>query len=307
MDFIEKAEQFGLSGLLGNPQTLDMLITAVKGGQQWPTSKQQVYEMASKQLATEFNDEHAQGQKQPITIPQLLEAAGFLCAIKIIANVTGFTEIQSIEGRICLNDLDIPKGLQIHAALKTRLFNKTNADEFSYIHRSVAEYLAARFIANKIKEGLLFNRVLALTTGFDGGIVAALRGLTAWLSVLSPQARERLIEIDPMGIVVYGDVLLFPRQAKSQLFRALIRDSKATGILNRDWNTTAFAALTTKDMTNELSEMLNSSSRSNGEQFLLYCLLKGLSCSESIPEIKASLLTIIRDSSYWEGIRSNAL
>ena len=62
--------------------------------------------------------------KQP-TIPQLLEAAGFLCAIQLIANVTGFTEDQAIEGRICLKDLTIPNGLQIHAALKTRLFNKT--------------------------------------------------------------------------------------------------------------------------------------------------------------------------------------
>jgi hypothetical protein len=307
VDFIEKAEQFGLSGLLENPQTLDMLIAAVKGGQQWPNSKQQVYELATKQLATEFNNEHAQAQKQPTKFPQLLEAAGFLCAIQIIANVTGFTETQSIEGRICLNDLNIPEGLQIRAALKTRLFNKTNIDEFSYIHRSVAEYLAAQFIANKIKEGLLFNRVLALTTGFDGGIVAALRGLAAWLSVLSPQARERLIEIDPVGVIVNGDALLFPRQAKSQLYRALIRESKTTGFPNRDWYTTAFAAITTRDMENELSEIFNSPSRSNGEQFLLYSLLKGLSCSESIPEIKASLLTIIRDNSCWEEIRSNAL
>ena len=68
------------------------------------------------------------------------------------------------------------------------------------MHRSVAEYLAAQFIAGKIKQGLLINRVLALTTGFDGGIVAALRGLMAWLSVLSEQARERLIEIDPVGV-----------------------------------------------------------------------------------------------------------
>lgn len=66
-DFIEKAEQFGLSGLLENPQTLDMLIEAVKGGQQWPTSKQQVYELASKQLAAEFNDEHSAAQKLTTT------------------------------------------------------------------------------------------------------------------------------------------------------------------------------------------------------------------------------------------------
>ncbi|MFI3120829.1 MAG: hypothetical protein QX203_12715 [Methylococcaceae bacterium] len=303
--FIEKAEQFGLSGLLNNPQTLDMLINAVKGGHAWPKSKQEVYELACKQLASEFNDDHA--VTQIATIPQLIEAAGFLYVVQLIANISGFTEGQAGEGRISLKDLAISNDLQIHAALKTRLFNKTGNSEFSYVHRSVAEYLAAQFIAGKIKQGLLVNRVLALTSGFDGGIVAALRGLMAWLSVHSEQARERLIQIDPVGIIVNGDALLFPRSAKSQLFRALIREAETTAFPNRDWHTTAFSAITTREMADELGEILSSPSRSDGRQFLLYCLLNGLSCSEPIAAIKAQLLTIIRGSSYWEGIRSNAL
>ncbi|MBL6985453.1 MAG: hypothetical protein ISR72_00150 [Methylobacter sp.] len=303
--FIEKVEQLGLSGLLNNPQTLDMLINADIGGHARPKSKQEVYELACKQLASEFNDDHA--VTQTATIPQLMEAAGFLCAVQLIANISGFTEGQAGEGRLSLKELTIPNDLPIHAALKTRLFNKVGNNEFSYIHRSVAEYLAAQFIAGKINQGLLINRVLALTSGFDGGIVAALRGLMAWLSVHSEQARERLIEIDPVGIIVNGDALLFPRQAKSQLFLALIREAETTAFPNRDWHTTAFAAITTRDMANELIEILNSQSRNDGEQFLLYCLLKGLSCSESIAEIKVSLLAIIRDNSYWEAIRGNAL
>lgn len=303
--FIEKAEQIGLSGLLNNPQTLDMLINAVKGGNGWPISKQEVYELACKQLASEFNSDHA--VTQTATIPQLIQAAGFLCAVQLIANISGFTEGQAGEGRISLKELTIPNGLQIQAALKTRLFNKTGNNEFSYIHRSVAEYLAAQFIAERFKQGLLINRVLALTSGFDGGIVAALRGLMAWLSVHSEQVRDRLIEIDPVGVIVNGDALLFPRPAKSQLFHALIKEAKSTSFPNRDWHTTAFSAITTRDMADELIEILNNQSRSDGEQFLLHCLLRGLSCSEPIAEIKASLLTIIRDNSYWESTRSNAL
>jgi len=114
--FIEKAEQLGLSGLLNNPQTLDMLINAVKGGHAWPSSKQEVYELACKQLASEFNDDHA--VTQTATIPQLMEAAGFLCAVQLVANISGFTEGKAGEGRISLKDLTIPNDLQIHAALK---------------------------------------------------------------------------------------------------------------------------------------------------------------------------------------------
>ncbi len=306
-DFLKNAEHFGLSGLLDNPQTLDMLIVAVKGGQQWPTSKQEVYDLASKQLAAEFNDDHALVQKQPATIPQILDAAGFLCAIQIIANVTGFTETQAITGRICLNDLNIPNELKISSTLKTRLFNKVNTDEFNYIHRSVAEYLAAKFIANKIKEGLLFNRVLALTTGFDGGIVAALRGLMAWLSVLSPQARERLIEIDPLGMIVYGDTQLFSTETKIKLLTSLKREVEKTDYLPQDWHAQAFSAITTKDMTIHLLALFANPSRQNTEQSVLICLLDGLCNSESMPELKQALITIVRDSSYWERIRVRAL
>ena len=102
MDFIEKAEQFGLSGLLNNPQTLNMLINAVKGGHAWPTSKMEVYELACKQLASEFNDDHAVTQIS--TTPQLIEAAGILCAVQLVANISGFTEGQANEGRISLKN-----------------------------------------------------------------------------------------------------------------------------------------------------------------------------------------------------------
>ena len=167
--------------------------------------------------------------------------------------------------------------------------------------------MAAQFIAGKIKEGLLFNRVLALTTGFDGGIVAALRGLMAWLSVLSPQARERLIEIDPMGIVVYGDTQLFSTTNKIQLLGALRQEAEKTDYLRQEWPAQAFAAITTKDMVPHILALITSPSRKNPEQSVLSCILDGLCNSESIPELKQALIAVVRDNSYWEGIRVRAL
>ncbi|MBE0436572.1 MAG: hypothetical protein IBX56_12295, partial [Methylomicrobium sp.] len=189
--FVEKAEHFGLSGLLDNPQTLDMLIDAVRAKGEWPTTKEQVYRLASEQLAVEFNDEHRVAEKSPVNIPTLLDAAGLLCAIQLLANLSGFSEGYAQPGRISIDSLNLSPVTR--AALKTRLFRKVG-DEYSYVHRSVAEYLAACYIAGEVKQGLSINRVLALTTGVDGGIVAALRGLMAWLAVLSEPARDRLIE-----------------------------------------------------------------------------------------------------------------
>ncbi|MDD5113128.1 MAG: hypothetical protein PHC94_03855 [Methylobacter sp.] len=300
-EFIKKAESVSLSGLLDNPQTLDMLIDSVKkGGQNWPTTKQQVYQLASEQLAREFNDDHRFAEKSTLNIPTLLDAAGLLCAIQLLANLSGFSEGYAQPGRISLDSVSLPAASR--AVLKTRLFR-----EYSYVHRSVAEYLAAHFIADKINDGLLVNRVLALTTGVDGGIVTALRGLMAWLAVLSEPARDRLIEIDPLGVVVYGDVQLFSTATKSRLLNALIREAQTTGFPNRDWHTSAFASFWTQDLNQEILASFDELRFSDGEQYLLYCLLKGLCCAESSPNIKFQLLTIIRNEKYWKAIRSYAL
>ncbi|WP_445366730.1 hypothetical protein ACH5Y9_15485 [Methylomonas sp. BW4-1] len=281
-----------------------MLIDAVKGGREWPSTKQQLYRLTSEQLAAEFNDEHRVAEKSTVNIPALLDAVGLLCAIQLLANLSGFSEGYAQPGRISLASLDLP--VASRAALKSRLFRKVG-DEYSYVHRSVAEYLAAYFIAGKIKDGLLVNRVLALTIGVDGGIVAALRGLMAWLAVLSEPARDRLIEIDPLGVVVYGDVQLFPTHTKSRLLRALIREAQTTGFPNRDWHTTAFSALCTKDLAGDLIQVLVSPGRGDGEQYLLYCLLQGLCSTVNELNINRQLLTIVRDKTYWEATRSYAL
>ncbi|OHX37469.1 hypothetical protein BJL95_05450 [Methylomonas sp. LWB] len=302
--FIETAERSGLSGLLENPQTLDMLIDAVKGGQNWPSTKQQLYRLTSEQLAAEFNDEHRVAEKSTVNIPALLDAVGLLCAIQLLANLSGFSEGYAQPGRVSLASIDLPAPTR--AALKTRLFRKVG-DEYSYVHRSVAEYLAAHFIAGKIKDDLLVNRVLTLTTGVDGGIVAALRGLMAWLAVLSESARDRLIEIDPLGLVVYGDVQLFSTQTKSRLLRALIREAQTTGFPSRDWHTTAFAAFWTTDLNQEILASFDKLRFSDSEQYLLYCLMQGLCYTESAPNIKPQLLAIIRNKAYWETTRSYAL
>ncbi|TPQ25652.1 NACHT domain-containing protein [Methylomonas koyamae] len=302
--FIDKTQRFGLSGLLDNPQTLDMLIDAVKGGREWPKTKQEIYRLAVEQLAVEFNDEHGVAEKSPVLIPALLDMAGTLCAIQLLANLSGFSEGYPQRGRVSLVSLDLPPATQ--AALKTRLFRKVG-DEYSYVHRSIAEYLAAYFIAGKIKQGLLVNRVLALTTGVDGGIVAALRGLMAWLAVLSEPARDRLIEIDPLGVVLYGDVQLFSTASKVKLLNALKVEVTKTSYSRYEWDERSFAAITTRDMAPYLFELFNNPSREQPEQSVLDCVLDGLYHGEVIEELKPSLLAAIRDSSYWEGIRVRAL
>ncbi len=56
-----------------------------------------------------------------------------------------------------------------------------------------------------------------------------------------------------------------------------------------------------------LLALMASPSRKNPEQSVISCLLDGLCHSETIPELKQVLIAIVRDDSYWEGIRVGAL
>ena len=303
--FVQKAKQFSLEGLLHNPQTLDMLIAAVQGNK-WPKTKLETYQLACQKMAVERNEEHkASRKKQSNAIEPLLDAAGFLYAIQLLANASAFNESDDVgEGQVCLSAIKIPDDLPCTQALKSRLFTK----QYAPVHRSVAEFLGARFLAKKINEGLPFSRILALMTGFDGGVVAALRGLMSWLCAHSLDARDHLIEIDPLGVVLYGDVQLFSTQTKQQLLSALRHEADKNGYLRYDFLANyPFAALTTKDMANQLLELLTNPSRGKPDQQILNCILDGLYRSECIPELKDALIAIVRDQTYEEGIRVRAL
>lgn len=307
--FLQKAKQFSLEGLLYNPQTLDMLIAAVQGNK-WPSTKLETYQLACQKMAVEHSDEHkASRKKLSASTEQLLDAAGFLYAIQLLANASAFNESDNAsEGQVSLNAIKFPENFPCAQALKSRLFKWVRENQYAPVHRTIAEFLGARFIAKKINEGLPLSRVLALMTGFDGGVVAALRGLMSWLGAHSPEARNHLIGIDPLGMVLYGDVQLFSTQTKQQLLSALRHEAEKNGYLRYDyWASYPFAALTTKDMASQLLDFLNSHSREKHDQQILNCILDGLYHSECIPELKDALLSIVRDQTYWEGVRLGAL
>lgn len=59
--FKNEAERRGLGAMLRNPQTLKLLTKAVGPVGTWPDSRLETLELACRQLATEYHDEHRHG------------------------------------------------------------------------------------------------------------------------------------------------------------------------------------------------------------------------------------------------------
>lgn len=177
------------------------------------------------------------------------------------------------------------------------------------VHRHVAEYLAARYLAERVEhEGLPLARILSLITGEDGVVVTELRGLSAWLATLCRSCRPELIDRDPLGIVLYGDTQEFTRQDKRRVLDGLQREAtRYPWFRSANWTASPFGALATPDMEDEFRNILASSDRSDAHQALVDCVLDAMEHGSRFENLDALLVGVVRDSSWWPGIRKTAL
>lgn len=312
--FMQQAREHGLDELLRNPQVLNLLVDAV-GSQGWPQSRKEIYKMACDKLVRENSREHRNAKRENAISPDaLLDAAGYLCAIHLLSGIAGY----ALDEEVCdsqhhyWNSL-VARGLPLLPALKTNLFQKDGEEQRIPIHRSVAEYLAASYLAVRIeRHGLPYGRVLALITGEDGGVVTDLRGLAAWLSVHCLSMRGELIARDPLGVVLYGDLKNFPVQDKLLVLSVLKDEAKRyPGFLFERWSSATVnqssGALVAKDMEEIFREMLSLPSRDEADQALLDFVLDALCYGERLSSLSDLLEDIVRDDSYWPTVRNSAI
>ncbi len=308
--FIAMAEQHGLTALLFNPQTLGMLATAVGPTNRWPETRHAVYAMACERLVQEHNEEHlAATRKRAPDQGRLQRAAAYLCAIQLIADLAGFTYSQSPPDRVLkLNEVPNPERLPLDEALASRLFKSIGHDVFAPVHRTVAEFLAARCLADRLQEKLTVRRARALICGMDGGIVSSMRGLASWLASMSPVARTTVIRLDPLGVLLYGDAKHFSIADKTVLMDKLGGQiAESASFRWYEWEGRPFAALITSDMQPVISLRMAESNRSENHQFLLVALLEGLFQVPPDPVLTQLVLSMIRDACLWPAVRSRAL
>jgi hypothetical protein len=319
--FIEKAQQHRLEALLRNPQTLSLLANAV-GDEEWPASRSAVYNLACQHLARENNSEHRIAKRNLApTTESILDAAGFLCAVHLIAGIAGFAldEAAADSQHTIWRELVNPKELPLVDALASNLFKGDELEQQRIpVHRSIAEFLGARYLSDLVDmEGLPLGRIIALTTGEDGGIVPDLRGLAAWLTVHSRSARTDLIKRDPLGIVLYGDVADFSTESKRHVMKALKEEAEQFAHFRfQDWTAAPFGNLATPDMVPVFIDLLASPLRAKSDIALLDCALDALEYGPSIATLESReevqrlpvlLETVVRDGSYPSHIRQGAL
>ena len=95
-------------------------------------------------------------------------------------------------------------------------------------------------------------------TGNDGGVITELRGVYAWLITLCNKERTMLMERDPLGVVLYGDVGLFDREERLNLLHVLSSHAEKNGQSGIDYrrNTLSFGAFCQDDTEQDFCNIL---------------------------------------------------
>ena len=311
-DFIFEARERDVAGFSENPQTLKLLAEVVGAGGEWPASRKELFEEACARMVREQNEEH-RAAKALNNLPDpadLLDAAGRLCAVQLISGAAGWTLHGEADEAYPEPDKCRGYSLEVlRSALGTKLFKAVSDDNrFIPIHRHIAEFLAARYLAGviNINEGVPARRVIALITGRDGIVVTEMRGLSAWLASHSEDARAYLIEQDPVGVGLYGDIGGFSTDEKRRLLHSLKGEKSRLDYSGWGW-AAAFQALATLDMELVLRDVLTDSDREKEHQRFVGFVLSVLRENDSLLDISGILLEMVRDDTWWSDVNLFAL
>ena len=235
----------------------------------------------------------------------------------MISGATGYTlHGQADEEYPALDQCDSGSLEMLHHARATKLFKGVSDNRFAPFHRHIAEFLGARHLAGIINSGLPARRVIALIAGEDGTVVTEMRGLSAWLAAHkrglsawlaahNKDARADLIERDPIGVGLYGDIREFSTDEKRALLKALKREASR---LDSVWSmTAAFGALATPDMEPEIKGVLSNSNLDRDHQMFTGFVLDMLREGTPLPNLSKLLLEIVRDDTRWPRVNCAAL
>lgn len=304
--FIAEASSRKLENLLINPQNLVMLCEVVRK-KGWPATRTDLYASMTQILLAEHNRNKIHAGEGVYSSAELMDAAGAVCAARLISDIEALSRAEASDDR------DIPsyrtlrcENLErIGASLGRRLFVSVPGTEaVDYVHRTVAEYLAASWLSRSIRAGLPFGRVRALI-GVDGHPTSELRGLHSWLAILLPEYASVLIEADPYGVLTYGDAASLTPSLRKCLLQSLGRLSQADPWFRNDtWSIPALGALSTPDMGDDIRAILRSTTANFS---LRSCALQALAYGTPLPSLQPDLEAILINEQATYAERSDAL
>jgi len=303
--FMADADDRGLSSLLINPEILGLILDVVAAGKGWPATRLKLFEDACSHLLAERNDIHQRTAEHSFSDGDLQQAADELAAICLLGGLEGlalskaqadnnFPSIQALGGNVAVMAI----------AGRRKTFVPVEPERIAPRHRMIGEFMAARFLANRVRVGLPLGRGLALITGYDGGTLSDLRGLFAWLVCLLPEHAPTLLVADPYGAVAYGDPASWsPPVRKAALDQMRVLAEGDPWFRSGHWQGHLLGGLACPELIDDFRTIL----KSQGSNHLRSVAFDALRYGMPLPEMGDTLLELTRDEHESPHSRTEAI
>lgn len=306
-DVLDRLATRGLDGIYKNPLTLKLLGEVAQSGPDLPETRAELLDRACSVMLSEKNPHHAAAPHVRITTEQLLHGAGAICAIQLLCDRIGAYDgpnSQTPDGFVNVSDIAaLPFGDVVPHALRTRLFQAQSEHRFTYVHRVVAEYLGAKWLAACFDQGCSQKRILELLR-HGKGVPTSLRGLHAWIAHFSAALASPCIAADPYAVLRYGDAEKLGLTQARDLLLALKNLSKQDPYFrSEDWGRHPASGLIRSKMKDEILSITCAPDR---HPQLSMLLIEAMIGAPVVEEFAQSLLDIALDPGRAYAERSDA-
>jgi hypothetical protein len=235
--FLTHAERLGASGLLESPLSLTLLQKAVSGGGEWPRTRFDLFDSAIEDLSHESNPLRQQADRSSARdIRQAAEMASLTLLVsgsRALWRSHGLPPNVGSDSRAYVIAYELNSNTRlIDDMLDSSLF-RGEGEEFKPMHRSVAEYLGGRALAQAVvgtqgRAALPLKRAIAMITGCDRVPPTELRGLYAWFTAHLAQLGDeggarQLVQADAATVLLYGDARAFSTPLRRTILEHLGR------------------------------------------------------------------------------------
>ncbi len=307
-DFIEGAIAHDLQVFLNNPGDFMLLYKFYNDMGKWPNTRAELMEGACRSLLKELNDEHNEALDEQLNDLTLQKTSEYLASIMMLSNIEGISTNRKAASKNFPSIHEFDGDLFcMRVASRRRLFLPKDNERFIPKHRKIAEYLTAKYLARRVREGLSLRRLMTLLSGFDGKTAPDLRGVYAWLVTLLAGSAEKIIHHDPYGAIIYGDTYSWTPHTKAVAIYELKQLSLIDPWFRQgDYSVKELGGLAEQSTVSTFIEYIVND---DGDSHFLSVLFGALESSTGItsPELEKVLIDYVENEKNPDHLREDAL
>lgn len=325
---LDRMDAQNLSDFYKNPLMLTLLGDVADSGRDLPMTRAELFGRVCELSWPESDRSRQDSALARLTKDRALSAAGAMMASAILAgadsiNLMGAGAVP--DGDLAIAEVEgLPGAAAARVVISSKLFKSTGLGRAVPIHRVIAEFLGARWLAEQAATSRARRRLLAQFQG-GGPVPASLRGLHAWLAFHSPALAASVISADPFGLLRYGESSALDAAQATALFNALQALSRDDPYFRaQDWNARATRSLAHPALESRIDAALDDPECGFHLRSLILESLKGEPIAERLSptlervvlaanrsyaerQTAAEALHSLRDHRYWRAIISKLL